>query len=73
MQNIMIASYRYQREGEQARGYLADAGIGSLLHADQRSRPEPVTDRAPVRLFVRAEDADRARALLDDAEDLVFG
>jgi hypothetical protein len=74
MQNIMIASYRFRHEGEQARGYLADAGIGSLLHTDDAALLEPmVADADPVRLFVRADNAERARALLDDADDLVFG
>jgi hypothetical protein len=72
MRNIMIASYTHRHEGEQARGYLADSGIGSLLHSEPAALPEPMRD-APVRLFVREDDADRARALLADANDLVFG
>jgi hypothetical protein len=72
MKNVQIASFHFHRDGEQARGYLADAGIGSLLHSDAgQSTNGPRVDR--VRLFVREGDADRARALLSDADDLVFG
>ena len=71
MRTIMIASYHHPREGEQARGHLADAGIDSLLHAD-RADVRPEREAEPIRLFVRAQDADRARALLDDADDLGF-
>src|SRR5262245_9604622 len=73
MRNIMIASYRDRHEGEQARGFLADAGIGSLLHSEPAARPEPMMSDSQVRLFVREDDADRARALLDDANGMVFG
>ncbi len=74
MKNIQIASFHYRHEGEQARGYLADAGIGSLLHGDAGSAASGASvPAARVRVFVREDDADRARALLDDADDLVFG
>ena len=83
MRTIVVASYRFRHEGEQARGYLADAGIGSLLHTDDGVRPLPARRLGDeyehdsrvdaVQLFVRADDAARARALLDDADDLVFG
>jgi hypothetical protein len=79
MRTIVVASYRFRHEGEQARGYLADAGIGSLLHTDDGVRPRADNDYErtsrldAVQLFVRADDAARARALLDDAGDLVFG
>ena len=73
MRNIMIASYRVSREGEQARGHLADAGIDSLLHPDDVAARALTLVDDRIRLFVRAEDADRARALLDNADDIQFG
>jgi hypothetical protein len=65
MNNVLVATYRYRHEGELARGFLADAGISGIL-ANQVNGERRESHAERVHLFVRAEEADRARDILTE-------
>ena len=72
MNNVLVATYRYRHEGELARGFLADVGIRGVLAADAGDhRPDVRVNH--VQLFVRADEAERARNILTDGYDVAFG
>lgn len=68
---VVVATYLNRHEAELARGYLEDAGIGSVLTVDDGGGAfgAPLTfalsSFATVR--VRAEDAEPAREVLEAA------
>ena len=72
MNNVLVATYRYRHEGELARGFLADVGIRGILAADVADhRPDMRADH--IQLFVRADEAERARTILTDGYEIAFG
>ncbi len=72
MNNVLVATYRYRHEGELARGFLADVGIRGVLAADAAAERQDARAQS-VQLFVRADDAERARTILTDSYDIAFG
>jgi hypothetical protein len=73
MNNVVIATFRYPRDGEHARGFLSDAGIRSVLLTDGAAAERPRRlDVSAVRVLVRAQDAERARQILDNTADVAF-
>lgn len=61
-----IARFSYRHDAEFARGFLDDAGIPSELEVDDAGGfISPANTSA---LVVRAEDAMKARAVLDEAD-----
>jgi hypothetical protein len=73
MNNVVIATFRYPQEGEHARGFLSDAGIRSVLVTDSAANGRPrLLDASEVRVLVRAQDAERARRILDNTADVAF-
>ena len=73
MNNVLVATYRYRHEGELARGFLADAGIGGVLAAPGGANARREATAQAVQLFVRADEAERARSILTDTYDIAFG
>lgn len=64
----VVASFDRRHEAEFAQGFLTDAGIQSVVLADDAGGADlglAFTRRVP--LLVRAEDEDRARQVLTDA------
>ena len=72
MNNVVIATFRYPQEGEHARGFLSDAGIRSVLLTDGAAERPRRLDVSAVRVLVRAQDAERARQILDNTADVAF-
>lgn len=64
MEPVEIARYPWRHLAEIAHGRLEDAGIPSAVFADDAGGA--YAGIAPARLLVAAEDAVRARELLDD-------
>lgn len=63
---IAVAEYSYRHEAEFAAGLLEDAGIAFRLQIDDAGGADiGVTIGRPAVLWVRAEDASRARDVLD--------
>lgn len=61
---VEVARYRWRHEAELARGRLADAGIVSMVMADDAGGL--YAGIAPARLLVAPESLGRARELLED-------
>jgi hypothetical protein len=65
---VMLRRFGYHLEGELARSTLEAAGIDSELFPDDAGGWEPAMRFSnPARLLVRREDADEARAVLEEA------
>jgi len=63
---VPVAEYSYRHEAEFAAGLLEDAGIAFRLQIDDAGGADiGVTIGRPAVLWVRAEDAPRARDVLD--------
>lgn len=66
---VVVAEYGSRHEAELAKSYLDGAGIPSVLSVDDSGGAfAGMSFSAPARVLVRAEDADRARAALEDVE-----
>ena len=66
--SVEVASFHRRYEAEIAQGYLHDAGIECVIIADDAGGADlglPLT--RPARLFVLAEDEERAWRVLNDA------
>lgn len=65
MDTFVVATYRFRHEAEFAKAVLAANDIEAIVLADDAGgyRPEIMS---PVRLVVRAEDAELARSILED-------
>jgi hypothetical protein len=65
---VLLRRFGYLLEGELARTTLEAAGIESALLGDEAGGWQPAMRFAnPARLLVRREDADEARAVLEEA------
>lgn len=68
---VPVARFNLRHEAEIARGFLEEAGIESFVRADDGGGafgvPLSYTLDSFAEIFVSAEDADRARAILSDA------
>lgn len=63
---MAIAEYLYRHEAEFAAGFLRSAGIPFRLQVDDAGGADAgVTIARPARIWVRAEDEEEARSLLD--------
>ena len=62
---VEVASFLNRMEAELAQGALDAAEIESVVSADDAGGLRPHLWLSGVRLLVRAEDAERARELLD--------
>jgi hypothetical protein len=61
---VVIGSYANKLEAELAHGALQNAGIQSMIRADDAGGTEPALWMGGVKLLVRAEDAKRAAKVL---------
>jgi hypothetical protein len=70
---VVLRRYRWRHEAEVALGLLEDAGIGALILADDAGGALGgiglPSGQLPVRLLVREEDLDGARAVLPDESE----
>jgi hypothetical protein len=65
MRTEVVATFRYRYEGELARQILAEAGIDSVLIADDLGGLRPdIMSANPIRIAVRWDEAERAREVL---------
>lgn len=65
---VVVARFGYRHEGELAQGYLEDAGIPSVLVADDASGIEAgLTFSNPAELKVEAAHSREARRVLRNA------
>lgn len=65
---VVVARFYYRHEAEFAQSYLDDAEIESAIFADDAGGMEVALSFSnSVRLLVRPEDADEARAVLEAA------
>lgn len=63
-----VASFNRRYEAETAQGFLTDAGIESMISADDAGGADLGLSLTRVaRLLVRTEDEERARTVLEDA------
>jgi hypothetical protein len=68
--DIPIAEYSYRHEAEFAAGFLSDAGILFRLQVDDAGGADAgVTIARPAVLWVRPEDVEHARELLELGDD----
>lgn len=73
MNNVVVATFRYRHEGQLAQGFLADAGIRSVISADDVAALRPdLSIAGMIRVLVRAQDAERARMVLATTEEVAF-
>jgi hypothetical protein len=72
MNNVVIATFRHRHEGELARSFLSDAGIRSVMSADEVHARRDVIAASLVRVIVRVQDAERARSILANTADVAF-
>ena len=64
--DVPIAEYLYRHEAEFAAGFLEDAGIPFRLQTDDAGGAGAfMTSAHPARLWVRAEDVEKARDVLE--------
>lgn len=74
---MVVATFHHRHEAELARGYLADAGIESVLSVDDGGgafgMPLTFTLSSFATVRVREEDAERAREVLERAGILEEG
>jgi hypothetical protein len=70
---VVIARFGFRHEAEIAAGFLLDAGINSLLSADDAGGAGiGFSQYKSVRLLVLREDAERAREVLQAAGEVDF-
>ncbi|HUF68095.1 MAG TPA: DUF2007 domain-containing protein [Longimicrobiales bacterium] len=63
-----VARFNRRHEAETAQGFLADAGIGSMISADDGGGMDlGLSLTRSARLLVRSEDEASARLVLEDA------
>lgn len=68
--HVRIAEYLYRHEAEFAAGFLRDAGIPFRLQIDDAGGADAgVTIGRPAVIWVRADDEDEAREILDLDDD----
>ena len=68
--DVVIAVYHYRHEAEFAAGFLAEAGIPYRMQADDAGGADAgVTFARPARIWVRRDDAEAARELLEVTPD----
>lgn len=66
---VIVAEFGSRHEAELAESYLDAEGIPSIVSVDDSGGAfAGMSFSAPARISVRAEDADRARAVLEEAE-----
>jgi len=65
LDQVSVGEYRYRHEAEFAAGFLADAGIPYRLQIDDAGGDLGLTLGRPAIIWVRTEDAERAREALD--------
>lgn len=63
--DVLIAEYQYRHEAEFGAGFLTDAEIPFLLEADDAGGAYGVIFTHSARIWVRSQDADQARELLE--------
>jgi hypothetical protein len=72
--SAFLAQFQYRHDAEYARGFLQDAGIASILSADDAGGLHlGLGFSRPARLLVSEEDLERARQVLRDAGVLEDG
>jgi hypothetical protein len=65
LEQVVVAEFRYRHEAEFAAGFLTDAGIPFRLQIDDAGGDLGLTLGKAARVWVRADDAERARDVLD--------
>ena len=65
-----VASFLTRVDAEIACGALQAAGIPAMVAADDAAGTRPHLWMSGVRLLVRADDVERARAILREAEEV---
>ena len=65
---VVVATFLNRIEAEMARGALEAAEIESMVSADDAGGLRPGLWMSGVKLLVRAEDAERAASVLDQAD-----
>ena len=65
---VVVGDFLSKGEAEIAQGALQAAGIQSLIRADDAGGTEPGLWMGGVKLLVRAEDSERAAAILRPAK-----
>jgi hypothetical protein len=65
---VVVATFLNKIEAEVAQGALEAAEIESMVAADDAGGLRPGLWMSGVKLLVRAEDAERAASVLDQAE-----
>jgi hypothetical protein len=62
---VVLRDFLNKAEAELAQGALQAQGVDSLIQADDAGGEEPGLWMGGVRLLVRAQDAERARKILE--------
>ena len=65
-EDVLIAEYVYRHEAEFSAGFLADAGIPFRVQADDAGG---MNFTSAARIWVRSEDAEKAREILEITPD----
>jgi hypothetical protein len=65
---VVVATFLNRIEAEMARGALEAAEIESMVSADDAGGLRPGLWMSGVKVLVRAEDAERAASVLDQAD-----
>lgn len=70
-ETVVVATFQHRHQAEMARGYLEHEDIPSVVTADDGGgafgMPLTFSPGSFATVRVRAEEADRARAVLEDA------
>tara|TARA_B100000678_G_scaffold45281_1_gene35081 strand:- start:25 stop:309 length:285 start_codon:yes stop_codon:yes gene_type:complete len=68
--DVLIAEYVYRHEAEFSAGFLADAGIPFRVQADDAGGAYGgMTFTSAARIWVRSQDAEKAREILEVTPD----
>jgi hypothetical protein len=68
--DVLIAEYVYRHEAEFGAGFLADAGIPFRVQADDAGGAYGgMTFTSAARIWVRSQDAEKAREILEVTPD----
>ena len=68
--DVLIAEYVYRHEAEFGAGFLADAGIPFRVQADDAGGAYGgITFTSAARIWVRSQDAEQAREILQVTPD----
>ena len=68
--DVLIAEYVYRHEAEFSAGFLADAGIPFRVQADDAGGAYGgMTFTSAARIWVRSQDAEKAREILEVTRD----